>query len=53
MTNMKAMCVKSDPLGWIQVGKVYDYVVKNGVYLITGTGFGLSKPNFKEMFATV
>lgn len=50
---MKAKCIKSDPLGWIEIGKVYDYVVKNGVYLITGTGFGVSKPNFQEMFAPV
>ena len=47
---MKAKCIKSDPLGFLTVGKVYECkrIVNN--VLICGTGHAMSIDNFNEMF---
>ena len=46
---MKAKCIKTDPLGMLTVGQVYEYTVKNNVYLINRR-MGMSMARFKEHF---
>lgn len=48
---MKARCVEQDPLGWMEKGKIYDFVVNHNVYICGG--FGVSKENFDRMFEKV
>lgn len=47
---MKYKCIKSDPLGWIQPGKVYDIQHEIGDYYIVGEGFVVTSQSMKEMF---
>ena len=47
---MKYKCIKSDPLGWIETGKVYELRRMGNNYYVEGEGFAVSEDNMKEMF---
>ncbi len=53
LKNMKAKCIKADPLRLLTVGREYKYTVYGNNVIINGTGFVLSKENFNKMFETV
>lgn len=48
--TMKYKCIKSDPLGWIKAGRVYNLRRMNSKYYIEGKGIAISEANMKEMF---
>ena len=50
---MKYKCIKSDPLGWIEAGKVYELRRMGNNYYVEGEGFAVSEDNMKEMFEPV
>ena len=50
---MKYKCIKSDPLGWIETGKVYELRRMGNIYYVEGEGFAVSEDNMKEMFEPV
>ena len=50
---MKYKCIKSDPLGWIEKGKVYELRRMGNNYYVEGKGFAVSEDNMKEMFEPV
>ena len=50
---MKYKCIKSDPLGWIETGKVYELRRMGNNYYVEGEGFAVSEDNMKEMFEPV
>ena len=50
---MKYKCIKSDPLGWIEAGKVYELRRMGNNYYVEGEGFAVSEDNMKEMFERV
>ena len=50
---MKYKCIKSDPLGWIETGKVYELRRMGNNYYVEGEGFAVSEDNMKEMFEKV
>ena len=50
---MKAKCINTDPLGWLQVGAIYDCVDVGVNVIVRGTGVVLSKGNFEEVFEIV
>lgn len=51
--TMKYKCIKSDPLGWIQKGRVYDIQHEIGDYYIVGDGFVVTSQSMKEMFKPI
>lgn len=50
---MKYKCIKSDPLGWIKAGRVYNLRHMNSKYYIEGKGIAISEANMKEMFKPI
>jgi hypothetical protein len=50
---MKAKCIKADPLGWLEIGTEYECTERDGVIIITGTGFAMSRECFDVMFDDV
>lgn len=50
---MKYKCIKSDPLGWIRKGKVYEIRRMNNKYYVEGEGIAVSEDNMKEMFEPI
>ena len=50
---MKYKCIKSDPLGWIEAGKVYELRRMGNNYYVEGEGFAVSEDSMKEMFESV
>lgn len=50
---MKYKCIKSDPLGWIETGKVYELRRMGNNYYVEGEGFAVSEDIMKEMFEPV
>lgn len=50
---MKARSKKSDLLGWIAVGRVYECTNIDRNVIIGGTGMAISKEQFNEMFEKV
>ena len=50
---MEYKCIKSDPLGWIETGKVYELRRRGNNYYVEGEGFAVSEDNMKEMFEPV
>ena len=53
MEEMKAKCIKADPLHWLAVGHIYECEDVGVNVIVRGTGFVLSKENFNEMFEEV
>lgn len=50
---MKAKCIKADPLGWLQVGKMYDCTECGQNVVVRWTGVVLSRENFDELFEVI
>ena len=50
---MKYKCIKSDPLGWLKTGKVYEIRRMGNNYYAEGEGFAVSEDSMKEMFEQV
>ena len=50
---MEYKCIKSDPLGWIEAGKVYELRRMGNNYYVEGEGFAVSEDSMKEMFERV
>ena len=50
---MKYKCIKSDPLGWIETGKVNELRRMGNNYYVEGEGFAVSEDSMKEMFEPV
>ena len=50
---MKYKCIKSDPLGWIERGNVYELRRMGNNYYVEGEGFAVSEDSMKEMFEPV
>lgn len=50
---MLCKCIKSDPLGWLEVGKTYSLYKKCNIYFVEGEGFAVSPESFDEMFEEI
>ena len=48
--RFKAICIKTDPLNWLEVGKVYDLEQWKGKTLVVGGDFAIDSSRFKEHF---
>lgn len=47
---MKAKCIKSDPLQWLEIGKEYECIERYNKVHILGIGMVVSKEIFNEHF---
>jgi len=50
---MKARCIKSDPLGNLAVGEVYECKEYGRNMIIEGSCMAVSKEQFEEMFEII
>ena len=50
---MKAKCIKTDTLGWLVAGEVYEIEIIGDNYVPVGSGTAISRENFNEMFEEV
>ena len=48
---MKAKCVKTDPLEFLEVGKTYELIELGQNHIVKGLGLALSKTKFEELFS--
>ena len=50
---MKCKCIKSDPLEWMKIGKIYNILLIDNCYFIESVGFAVSEELFKELFEPI
>lgn len=48
--KFKVLCIKADPLNWLEVGKVYEVQQWNGKTIVGDGAFSIDSSRFKEHF---